>query len=122
VVTLRVLITVFLLLTLLQPVLAGMFVTGDADLLTWHELNAHAINATSWFLVLDTVLLWRPGRGPAWPMAVAVPLSASVTVQGELGYARELAVHIPLGVLLVACATALTYWSYSFRPHRGTGR
>ncbi|MFF3327792.1 hypothetical protein [Streptomyces sp. NPDC002889] len=115
---LRCIITSFLLLTLVQPVLAGMFITGDVDLLDLHEINAHTISFLSWLLVINAVLLWRPGRGPLWPLAVAVLVSFLVQLQSGSGFSRNLGLHIPLGVALVAGATALTYWSFAHRGGR----
>ncbi|MFD9226040.1 hypothetical protein ACFWDI_39960 [Streptomyces sp. NPDC060064] len=117
-IVLRCVITAFLLLTLLQPVLAGMFITGDVDLLDLHEINAHTISFLSWLLVINTVLLWRPGRGPAWPIALAVVVAFLVQTQTGSGYSRALGLHIPLGVALVAGATALTYWAFAYRGGR----
>ncbi|MFD4143376.1 hypothetical protein OHS70_03945 [Streptomyces sp. NBC_00390] len=115
---LRCIMTTFLLLTLVQPVLAGMFITGDVDLLTLHEINAHTISFLSWLLVINTVLLWRPGRGPLWPLAVAVLVAFLVQLQSGSGFSRNLGLHIPLGVALVAGATALTYWAFASRGGR----
>ncbi|MBO8196522.1 hypothetical protein ITI46_33560 [Streptomyces oryzae] len=122
IVLLRTVATVFFVLLLIQPVLAGMFVSGDVDLLQLHEANSFAISITSWFQALAAVLVWRPGRGPVWPTGLAVLLSVAVVMQDGWGYARELQLHIPLGVLLVATSTALVYWSYGHRPGRGGRR
>ncbi|UNZ19951.1 hypothetical protein [Streptomyces sp. 891-h] len=119
IVVLRCVATLFFVLLLIQPVLAGMFISGDVDLLDLHEANSFVISITSWFQVLATVLVWRPGRGPLWPIGVAVLLSFAIVMQDGWGYARELQLHIPLGVLLVAASTALLYWSYGHRPGRG---
>ncbi|MEU7316323.1 hypothetical protein [Streptomyces sp. NPDC007083] len=119
VVLLRAVVTVFFILLLLQPVLAGMFISGDVDLLELHDMNSHIITITSWLLVLAAVLVWRPGRGPLWPAAVALLLSFAVSMQSGWGYARELELHIPVGVFLVSAGTALVHWAYAYRPGRG---
>ncbi|MDJ1138235.1 hypothetical protein [Streptomyces iconiensis] len=121
-VLLRTVSTLFLILVLLQPVLAGMFVSGDVDLLALHEVNAHVISFVGWLQVLAAVLVWRPGRGPVWPLGLAVLLSAAVWMQGDWGYARQLDLHIPVGVLLVSAATALVHWSFGRKPGPGTSR
>ncbi|MEV6399152.1 hypothetical protein AB0M39_30945 [Streptomyces sp. NPDC051907] len=118
VILLRCLITAFLVLTLVQPVLAGMFVTGEVDLLELHEINAHTISFLSWLLVVSAVLLWRPGRGPLWPIPVALLLSVLVQMQSGWGFSRALELHIPVGVALTAGATALAYWAFSYRGGR----
>lgn len=117
-VVLRTLVCALTLLMLIQPVLAGQFITGDSDLLDLHALNATFISAVSWILVAAAVTLWRPGGGPVWPIGVTLLVAGLVEAQSGFGYARNLAVHIPLGVALVAGMTALGYWVFTYRPGR----
>ncbi|MFF0158160.1 hypothetical protein ACFYRY_11610 [Streptomyces sp. NPDC005263] len=107
---------VLLLLTLAQPVLAGLFITGDTDLLDVHAFNATLISIMSWLTVGAAVTLWRPGGGPAWPIGLTLLIASLVEAQGGFGYARQLSLHIPLGVALVAGLTAQTYWVFAHRP------
>ncbi|MEV2214610.1 hypothetical protein AB0H86_24680 [Streptomyces sp. NPDC050997] len=107
---------VLLLLTLAQPVLAGMFITGDTDLLDLHALNATLVSVMSWLTVAAAVTLWRPGGGPAWPIGLTLLIAGLVEAQSGFGYARQLYLHIPLGVALVAGLTAQTYWVFAHRP------
>ncbi|MEE4420554.1 hypothetical protein [Streptomyces bugieae] len=59
----------FLLGTLAQAALAGLFVTGDVELLAWHDANAQVLAALALVLVLAAVLIrWRV-QGPRWPIA-----------------------------------------------------
>ncbi|MGW0333142.1 hypothetical protein ACWD0J_14940 [Streptomyces sp. NPDC003011] len=109
---------VLLLLTLAQPVLAGMFVTGDTDLLDLHALNATLVSVMSWLTVAAAVTLWRPGGGPVWPAGLTLVIAGLVEAQSGFGYARQLALHIPLGVALVAGLTAQTYWVFAHRADR----
>ncbi|WSQ08613.1 hypothetical protein OG604_13000 [Streptomyces sp. NBC_01231] len=112
---------VLLLLTLAQPVLAGMFITGDTDLLDVHALNATLVSVMSWLTVAAAVTLWRPGGGPAWPIGLTLLIAGLVEAQSGFGYARQLSLHIPLGVSLVAGLTAQTYWVFAHRPGSPTG-
>ncbi|CAM5724119.1 hypothetical protein SALBM311S_00531 [Streptomyces alboniger] len=112
---------VLLLLTLAQPVLAGMFITGDTDLLDVHALNATLISVMSWLTVAAAVTLWRPGGGPAWPIGLTLLIAGLVEAQSGFGYARQQSLHIPLGVALVAGLTAQTYWVFTHRPDSPTG-
>ncbi|MEV0219528.1 hypothetical protein [Streptomyces sp. NPDC050704] len=120
-VLLRVCTCVLLLLTLAQPVLAGMFITGDTDLLDLHALNATLVSTMSWLTVAAAVTLWRPGGGPAWPIGLTLLVAGLVEAQSGFGYARDLALHIPLGVALVAGLTAQTYWVFAHRTGRAKG-
>ncbi|MGW2634464.1 hypothetical protein ACWC2K_34855 [Streptomyces chattanoogensis] len=102
-----------LLDTLVQAALAGLFVTGDLNLLAWHAANAGVLSALTVIQTVLAVVVWRRLRGPGWPVAAGAALLGLVTVQQGLGEARMLAGHMPLGMAIFGCATALTYWSFS---------
>ncbi|WP_030410717.1 hypothetical protein [Streptomyces sp. NRRL S-1448] len=104
-----------LLDTLVQAALAGLFVTGDLDLLAWHAANAGVLSALTVIQTVLAVVVWRRLRGPGWPAATSAALVALVSVQQWLGEARVLAGHIPLGMAVFGCATVLTYWAFTGR-------
>lgn len=89
-----------------QALLAGQFLAG-ADLVWLHGLNAHLIQFLGLGHVLTGVLLWRPGRGPAWPALAALALWLLESTQIGLGYAGLVGAHVPVGVALVALLIAL---------------
>ncbi|MEV4506430.1 hypothetical protein [Streptomyces klenkii] len=105
-----------LLDTLVQAALAGLFVTGDLDLLAWHAANAAVLGALTVVQTAAAVLVWRLLRGPGWPVAASALLVVLVWVQQGLGEARVLAGHMPLGMAVFGCATALTCWAFTHRP------
>ncbi|WP_144120198.1 hypothetical protein [Catellatospora sichuanensis] len=94
-------------LVLVQPVLAGLFVTGDVGMLDLHGIAASFLVMLVFFQLLAAILVWRPGRGPAWPIGACVAAFVLVELQSGLGYARAVAVHMPLGVLLFGLSVAL---------------
>ncbi|MGW1106819.1 hypothetical protein [Streptomyces sp. NPDC002540] len=105
-----------LLDTLAQAALAGLFVTGDLDLLTWHSANANALAALTLIQAAAALLVrWRLA-GPLWPIGASVLLAVLVGAQQALGEARILAGHLPLGMTIFGLATALTYWAWTFDP------
>ncbi len=110
---LRVVAVLVLLDTLAQAALAGLFVTGDLDLLTWHAANAGVLSALTIAQTAAALVVWRTGRGPWWPAVASAVLAALVSVQQGLGEARVLAGHMPLGMAVFGCATALTYWAFT---------
>jgi hypothetical protein len=112
----RTLAVVLLVQVLLQAVLAGGFVSGDVSLLDLHSINGNTLSLTAFALVVAAVLLWRPGRGSKWPIVATAGVWLLTITQVGLGFARILGGHIPLGVLLFGVATALTWWSFSYRP------
>ncbi|MGP9017709.1 hypothetical protein ACT1U9_04785 [Streptomyces sp. BR1] len=118
IVVMRTVTCLFLLLVLVQPVLAGLFITGDTDMLRLHALNATFISTASWLNVGAAAAVWRFGRGPLWPVGLTLVIGGLVEAQSGFGYSRTLALHLPLGVGLTAAATALTYWVFSQRRTR----
>ncbi|OLT38298.1 hypothetical protein BJF79_27380 [Actinomadura sp. CNU-125] len=95
---------------LMQAVLAGLFATGDVDMLAWHANNAVLTPALLTVQWGAAVLLWRPGRGPGWPALASTALIAAETVQIGLGTDRSIAMHIPLGTLLFGASALVTVW------------
>ncbi|RJL36199.1 hypothetical protein D5H75_01790 [Bailinhaonella thermotolerans] len=125
--SLRGLVLAVTLLVLAQPVLAGLFVTGDVGMLGLHGAIASFLAALVFFQVVAAILVWRPGRGPAWPIGASVAGFVLVEAQSAAGYARAVALHIPLGVLLFGLSVALliAVWSPGVRrrrPRRGAER
>jgi hypothetical protein len=108
----RGLATLHLALVLEQAVLAGMFVTGEVDMLARHSDNAVLTSTVMIFLLVAAILLWRPGRGPGRPALVCAGLVVAETAQIMLGQSRLLAVHIPLGVTIFGVSMALALWTW----------
>ncbi|MEV6039017.1 hypothetical protein AB0L65_48295 [Nonomuraea sp. NPDC052116] len=98
-----------LLATLAQGLLAGLFVTGDADLLTVHSAVGSALLVVALVQVVAAVLehRWRKwAGGPAtWrPTILSGAFLAMAAVQIGLGMARVVAPHMFLGVTMAAVA------------------
>jgi hypothetical protein len=110
----------FLLAVLVQAGLAGLFVTGDVDMLRIHGINAGLVAATLAVWIISAVLLWRPVCGPAWPIAAGAAALVAVLGQLALGYSGVVALHIPLGVAIFGLAVRLTTWAFSYRPGKET--
>jgi hypothetical protein len=79
--------------------------SGHSGWLDWHERNAHLIFILTLTQLLVAVVVWRRS-GPAWPIAASGLLVVVILLQTGLGYARQLAFHVPLGVALFG----LTIW------------
>ncbi|WP_163544489.1 hypothetical protein [Occultella kanbiaonis] len=109
---LRILTGIQATMLLAQPVLAGRFLDGHFPALSTHGSNGLALTGFALLVVLAAVLAWRPGRLPAWPIALACVCSFGPPVQLGMGYSRQLAVHLTLGVSLVAAGLALAIWAW----------
>jgi hypothetical protein len=113
---LRATVTIEAVLAIAQPIFIGAFLQGHYDALTWHKTNATLVAAAAFAMAVAAVLHWRPGRGPGWVVWACVAVVAAIVVQIVLGYSRTLAIHIPLGVLVVTASVLLLVWSW--RPAR----
>lgn len=112
----RAIVTVLALGVFTQPVLAGQFLSGNADMVVVHGIVAALIELLALIQIVFAVLLWRPGRGPGWPVFASLTIFVAVFTQAALGYTRVLAAHVPLGVTLFAVMSLLLVWVW--RPRR----
>lgn len=121
---LRVLTLLTAVLVLLQPVWAGLFVTGNVGMLGLHSAGHIFISLALLVQMVAAVLVWRPGRGPAWPIWTTVGMFLLVGMQAGFGYARMLSLHIPLGVFTFGLAVAMLIaaWSRRLRVRRSAPR
>jgi hypothetical protein len=113
---LRVTVTIEAILAIAQPIFIGAFLQGNYSALTWHKTNATLVGAAAFAMTVAAVLHWRPGRGPGWMALACVAVAAAIVVQIVFGYSRTLAIHIPLGVLVVTASALLLVRSW--RPAR----
>ena len=91
------------LMVLVQATTAGQFLSGNAMGLTLHREAVFLIIV--WIAlaqVVAAVLVVRPGRGSARVLLPAVLNLAAVSVQIHAGFTRQLALHVPLGVAILA--------------------
>lgn len=119
---LRIIAVAAIVVILLQPVWAGLFITGQVSYLGAHGGGA----AVALLLVLlqcpAAVVRWRPGHGNAGPMLFSVVELVLVITQMSLGGTRALAVHLPLGVALFGASLLFARWACSAKAARRAGR
>ncbi|HEX6355613.1 hypothetical protein [Actinophytocola sp.] len=116
--TLRVLAVLHALSAIAQPLLAGIYLDGDVDALAVHEINATVVSGLGVCqLVAAIVYVWA-GRGRAWPLYASLGLVLAEQVQVGLGYERIVAIHIPLGVSIIAMQILLTVWLFRASARR----
>ena len=93
-----------------QAVLAGGVVAGRIEMLPLHSTNGLLLTAGTLALLVALVLAWRPGGGPAWVLLVGLLMTSATVVQLGLGFARSLAVHVPLGTTVIIAQVMLLVW------------
>jgi hypothetical protein len=108
-------------LVLAQAAFAGRYLSGDAAGLRLHERNAELIVTLAMVQLVLAVLVWRPGRGPAWPALASLALWLAEVAQMSLGYGRVLGVHVPLGMAIFGLTVALAIGTWRL-PRTGRER
>lgn len=122
---LRIIITLNVVGLFLQAVFAGRFLSGDFGMLNAHQHNAlFGVLPLALVQVVVAVLYWAAGGGRGWPALASLALLVADAVQMILGFARQIGVHIPLGVLIIALGALLLVWVWSpaSARHRSAGR
>jgi hypothetical protein len=118
---LRAALAAHLLAVLAQPVLAGMFLTGDVDAIDWHATNGVALAVVALLVVAAALGHTLAGRGGWWVLVAAVLLFLADGFQIDAGFERALEIHIPLGVAIVVSSVLLAAWSWTRFAARARG-
>lgn len=119
---LRITATLQLVLVLAQPVLAGLFLTGNVDAIEVHAAVA-GILAFVELVLIAVAVAYAFARGRIWIVPAAVTLLVAIGLQMAAGYSRALQFHIPLGVAIVTVSILLASWVWTpaaARPRGGT--
>jgi len=100
-----------------QAIYAGRFLSGD-----FPSLHVHRENATYTGLVLlvelvTAIVLRWPGRGPIWPIFFTLGMFGLIALQIIAGFARLLAIHVPLGVALIVATVLMLVWVWRPKPN-----
>jgi hypothetical protein len=115
-------LTAHLLAVLCQPVLAGMFLTGDVDAIGVHGAIASVVGLITLVTTVLAVGYVVGGHGRVWILPVLVALFVVEVVQIVVGYSRFLQVHVPLGVTVVVLSVLLAAWVWTPSAARARGR
>ena len=104
--------TLYALAAVAQPFLAGLFLSGSFSALKAHEVTGQAVGGLGILTLICAILLWRVGGGPVAAVRISGGLLVGVVLQILLGYDRLLALHVPLGVALVAGIGRLGFFAW----------
>jgi hypothetical protein len=110
------------LLAFAQAILIGRFLQGHYPLLAAHRTNAIFTAVVAILMTIAAVLQWRPGGGSIRPVFACLVVVAAIVVETMLGFARVLAVHIPLGVAIIAADVQLLVWAWRPVSRRPPGQ
>ncbi|WP_066359866.1 hypothetical protein [Herbidospora mongoliensis] len=105
--TLRITSALHLAGVLGQALLAGLFVTGDVDMLSLHEGNAGVTHSLLYVQLVVAFFFWRRRR-TAWPLWATGALIVAETLQVWAGQERVLGLHFPLGMSIFGASAVMT--------------
>jgi hypothetical protein len=95
-----------------QPVTMGLYLSGRYPMIGLHGTLGSALAAIA-LLVAALSVLYAVAGGRVWVVPVSVALFLAIGFQIGAGYERNLALHLPLGVGVVAGTLLLTAWSWT---------
>lgn len=104
--------TIYALAAVTEPFLAGLFLSGSFSALKAHQVTGQAIGALGILTLICAILLWRVGGGPVTAVRISGGLLVGVVLQIFLGQDHVLALHVPLGVALVAGIGRLGFFAW----------
>jgi hypothetical protein len=104
----RRLVAANLVLVALQPISAGLFLSGYERAVTVHAGVAMALLLGALIQVVTATILWRRHRLPAWVFGVSVSLFVVAFLQVGLGYNKWYWLHVPIGVGMFGWLIRLT--------------
>lgn len=98
---LRVVAVLHALSFLVQPILAGLFLSGQDTAVDMHATNATVLVALCLTMTVLAVLAWRRGLVPRAAFTISLALLVVEIAQMGVGYSHIMWLHIPLGVLMM---------------------
>ncbi|WP_155981394.1 hypothetical protein [Nocardia sp. BMG111209] len=84
-----------------QAVFAGRLLAGSYDGLDSHMLNGIVLAAGILTETIAFAAAWRFGSGTPRPVLIGLGLIALTAIQMTTGFRSIVAVHVPVGVLLI---------------------
>jgi hypothetical protein len=97
----RWLVVTNLAMVALQPISAGLLMSGFGRALPAHAVVGLTLQLGLLVQVGAAVVLWWRGRVPAWVAGVSAGLFVVVLLQSAFGHNRQYWLHVPIGVALV---------------------
>lgn len=98
---LRVVAVLHALSFIMQPILAGLFLSGRDAAIDMHATNASVLVLLCLVMAILAFPAWRRGLVPRAAFTVAVALLVVEGLQMGAGFGHLMWLHIPLGVLMM---------------------
>ncbi|MCD5347195.1 hypothetical protein [Agromyces sp. S2-1-8] len=105
-----------------QAVSAGLFMGGVPVAFGLHREMATVSGVALMVAILATILARALSRAPRWPIAATIGLLALMSLQAFAGFRSLVALHVPLGVVVILLSVALTVWVWRRMPRQQPNR
>ena len=92
-----------------QPIAIGIYLNGSTNGLKIHEPVGLTLAFLGLGQLIVAIVYWRRGGRLLAPV-IALLITSLESVQIGMGYSKQLAVHIPLGVVLIGTAVCFAAW------------
>jgi hypothetical protein len=117
---LRVVAVLHALSFLLQPIMAGLFLSGQDSAIDLHATNASVVVLLCLVMAILAFPAWRRGLVPRAAFTTAAALLVVEGIQMGAGFAHVMWLHIPLGVLMMGGVAQIM--PLIMRPYRPADR
>ncbi len=119
---LRVVAVLHALSFLLQPILAGLFLSGQDSAIDSHATNAGIVVLLCLILTVLAFPAWRKDLLPRAAFTTSLSLLVAEGVQMYAGFAHLMWLHIPLGVVMMGgLATLMPLVMRPYKPAVAAG-
>ncbi len=116
---LRIFLLVHAAVVVAQPILAGYFLSGEADAMAWHSPLGSSLFLLTMLQLVAALLYFWPGGGRPWAALITVGLVVAELTQVVFGHQQNFAVHVPLGTAIVITAVWMAVWSFRSNARQG---
>lgn len=105
-------LTLTAILMFAQAVSAGLFMDGRSSAFGVHREMATVAGVALIAGIVAAVLVRWFGRAPRWPIAATIGLLMLMSLQAFAGFRSLVALHVPLGVIVILLSIALAWWAW----------
>lgn len=112
------LVVLNLVLVGLQPLSAGLFMSGNQHAVAVHAGVALALLVGALVQAITAGVLWRRRGVPGWAAGASIGLLVTVLIQQALGYHKVYWLHVPIGVGLFGWLVRMRMRVGELQPRR----
>jgi hypothetical protein len=110
VLTMRIGTSVFVAALLFQAVSAGELLGRVPGWLNVHGVGSMGVHGGALIAAVGAIMLWRHAK---WPAFTSTGLLLLTFVQSMTGGAGNLALHVPVAIVLTVLATWQLFWAWN---------